>query len=137
MNGNFTINGKDAYATWGMRLADGAMNVLLQPAEAKDLITNESRILSGKQVVNRTNVLKDRSFALPINVYASGYKQFYERIEAFVNELLSGTATMTVSYLPGVKYKVNYISFNPLSQLRGELGKIIVKLNEPNPADRS
>lgn len=137
MRTNLYINGKDALTTFGVTLSDGGMSVLMTPAQSKELIENESRMLNGKEIVDIPNLISDRDISLPLNVYASDYTQFYSRIQALIEELLKGKATFNTTYMPAVKYRLTYISCTSLSQLRGEIGKIILKLNEPDPTDRS
>lgn len=137
MKTNLYINGKDALITFGVTLADGGIGVLLTPPPSKDIITNESRLLDGKEIVNIPYRLSDRDISLPLNVYANDYEHFNQRINSLIEELTKGKAIIHTTYMPDVKYRLIYLSCTSLSQLRGQIGKIVVKFNEPNPTDRA
>lgn len=130
------INGIDPYTKWGVTMADGGLNALMLPPQSKDRISNESRLLNGKQVLNTSTLKSDRDVSLTFNVYAADHADFFNKINSFIDELLKGTAEFTTDYLPNTIFRLNYISSSQLTQLRGEMGKIIVKFNEPDPTNR-
>lgn len=58
MKEDFTINGKPAYATFGVRLGSGCIDALEAPLELKDVIENEDRRENGVRQIVRTTFKK-------------------------------------------------------------------------------
>ncbi len=136
MKGVLFINGVDAYVAWGVGLCEGALAALLTPAPTKTLVVNESRLLNGKQVLEAPRVVADRDVSLTVFLRAAGYQQFAARLEAFMRVLQAGKVELTTCYQPKVVYRLDYLSITQFSQMRGRLGKFIVKFNEPDPTNR-
>lgn len=137
MKRKFRLNGKDAYSTWGCFLGNNSIDSLLTPPAAKKRISNESNLLPGKQILDYPNVLSSRDVVLVVYFKGAQYMDIYNRIEAFIKELLQGIAVFTLDEFPIIKFKLDYDSTSSLKQVNGRLAKLSVKLNEPNPNDRS
>lgn len=133
----FTINGKDALSNWGASLGDGSVSALLTPAPAKEVSANDSPLADGVSLLPGTVRLDRRDVSLVFHIRASGYAQFQARLNGLVNELRSAaTAKISLGLLPDVAFRLSYVSCQTVSQVRGELGKAVIKFSEPNPTDR-
>lgn len=140
--GKLTINGKDAYDTWGAFLGEGCVASLLTPAPAKALITNTSRLQHGKRVIrtdasgNSLRRTDSRDVTLTVCISAPSTQVLATRLESFLVELEKGEVILRTSYLPNAVYHLDYVSCTQFSQLRG-LAKFAIKFNEPNPKNRT
>lgn len=130
------INDKDAFTTWGAILGDNSVNALITPAPAKPFVSNTSRLIDGIRIVNGPVRIDKRDLTLTIHISATGYEQFTDRLNGLIKELCKGIARIRTKYQPGVTYRLIYRSCTQLNQIRGQLGKVIIKFTEPNPADR-
>lgn len=136
MTGELYINKKDAYTTWGISMDDTSLSALMTPAPNKALIENKSRLEHGKCVVTSNPKLDERNLTLQINLTAQNADAFFARYSSFCEELAMGTLEIKTKYQPEIVYKTTYQSCNQFSQFMQGIGKFILKLNEPNPADR-
>ena len=135
MEGDFYINNKDAWKTWGANMGDSFLENLLTPPPAKSYVTNKSRAEDGKQVLYNNPRLDERDVQLTITIEGSTLSEYLQRYESFLNEIANGEILLKVPILTRV-YKL-YYSSSP-SQVVGRLGfgKFIFSFNEPNPKDR-
>lgn len=130
------INGKDAYVTWGVVFGRGSLTALMSPAPLKPFTENTSRSIDGKIVSIKNPRMGERDIQLVFYIEASSFSQFMTRYNSFVDELKKGELVIKTKYQPGVLYKTIYVSCTQFLQFNGRLGKFMLKLNEPNPADR-
>lgn len=136
MTGDLFINGKDAYAEWGISMDDTSLSALMTPAPNKELIENKSRLEHGKSVIAADSKLDERTLTLQINLTASDQTQFFARYQSFCEELATGMLNIKTKYQPAVVYRTIYLSCNQFSQFMQSIGKFSIKLNEPNPSNR-
>lgn len=137
MKGELYINGKDAYLTWGISMDDTSLSELMTPPANKAFIENESRLQHGKRVLAVLPRMDQRNLTLQINLTAATEAQFFARYGEFCKELAAGTLHIRTKYQPGVVYKTIYLSCGQFSQFMRGIGKFSLKLNEPNPNDRT
>lgn len=137
MTGELYINGKDAYTTWGISMDDTALSTLMTPTPNKEFIENKSRLQDGKQVVSVNPKADERSLTLQINLTAKDEAQFFARYVLFCKELEIGVLNIRTKYQPDITYKTIYLSCSQFSQFMRGIGKFSLKLNEPNPKDRT
>lgn len=137
MTGELHINGKDAYATWGISMDDTSLSTLMTPAPNKDFIENKSRTEHGKRVSPSSPKVDERTVTLQINLTAKDEAQFFARYALFCAELETGVLNIRTKYQPNVTYKTIYLSCSQFSQFMRGIGKFSLKLNEPNPKDRT
>lgn len=137
MKGELFINGKDAYLTWGISMDDTSLSELMTPPANKAVIENESRLQHGKRVVMSDLKLDQRNLTLQINLTATTEAQFFARYSDFCKELATGVLDIKTKYQPDVVYKTIYLSCGQFSQFMRGIGKFSLKLNEPNPNDRT
>ena len=136
MTEELTINGKNAYTTWGISLNETSLSTLMTPVPNKDFIENKSRLENGKRVVTTNPKVDDRSFTLQIHLTASDTAQFFARYERFCKELATGVLDIKTRYQPDVVYRTIYLSCSQFSQFMRGIGKFTLKLNEPDPTNR-
>lgn len=137
MKGELYINGKDAYLSWGISMDDTSLSELMTPPANKAFIENESRLQHGKQVIVANPKLDQRGLTLQINLTAPTEEQFFARYSSFCKELATGVLHIKTKYQPGVVYKTIYLSCGQFSQFMRGIRKFSLKLNEPNPNDRT
>ena len=134
--GELTINGQDAYTTWGVFLDDTGISTLMTPAPLKEYITTKSPLQHGKDVVPVAPKVDERDVTLVLNIVADNRTQFLTRYAAFIQVLQAGDIVITTRYT-NETYRMKYVSCQQFSSYRGGVGKFTLKLNEPNPKNRS
>lgn len=139
MIGELKINGKDAFSTWGMVVESGAISELMTPPANKPFLENKSTVEHGKRVYVAKGGAKvdERSFQLPMAINANSEEQFYQRYALLCEELRKGLLLIETKYQPNVVYKCTYDGCQNYNVFNGKMAKFILKLNEPNPMDRS
>lgn len=135
--GELFINGKDAYATWGISMDDTALSALMTPAPNKEFIENKSRMRHGKSIIAVNPNKDERDLTLQIHLTASDKTAFFERYNSFCAELDTGVLEIRTIYQPDVVYRTIYISCSQFSEFAQGIGKFVLKLNEPNPKNRN
>lgn len=135
--GELFINGKDAYTTWGISMDNTSLSSLMTPAPNKEFIENKSRLEHGKRVITSNPRKDERDLTLQINLTASNEDSFFARYDSFCEELETGCLDIRTKYQPTVMYRTIYLSCQQFSQFMRGVGKFILKLNEPNPKNRS
>lgn len=137
MKGNLYINGKDAYTTWGMFLTDTAISALMTPPPMKDNVENASRLENGKRVDLSSPKVDERDVTLPFAMTAASKDTFLSNYESLCAELANGSIVLRTKYQPNVYYRLVYTSCTQYSQFVMGLAKFTLKLNEPDPTNRS
>ena len=134
---NVTINGKDARTTWGIVFDSAAISALMTPPAAKDRISNTSRQEHGTRTIITDERVAERDVTLTFALLAKMPEMFFGRYASLCEELKAGKLDITVSIMPDVVYRCLYISCQQFTQYNNKLARFSLKLNEPNPADRS
>ena len=137
MVGQLTINGKDAYQTWGITMDETSLSSLMTPPPIKDFTENKSRTENGKRVSAKNPKLDERSLQLSINITAPDRATFLSRYNSFCQELATGRLNIKTIFTGNTVYKTIYKDCRQFEQFNGRIGKYILSLEEPNPADRS
>lgn len=132
-----TINGKDARGTWGIVFDSSAVSALMTPPPMKDYIADESRLEHGRRVIASNAKVDRRDVTLTLALYARSETAFYSRLNAFCTELEGARLDIELGDLPGTVYKCVYRSCSQFTQYNGRLAKFSLKLEEPNPKDRT
>lgn len=135
--GELYINGVDAYTEYGMSLESSALSALMTPPPNKELIENKSRLEHGKRVVNVNPKVDERELNLQFHITAKSRNDFFEKYSKLCGLLESGNIEIKTSYQSDVLYRMNYISCTQFSQFRLGMAKFTLRLNEPNPKNRS
>lgn len=137
MIGELFINGKDAYLAWGISMNDASLSELMTPPSNKAFIENQSRLQHGKRVITADSRLDQKNLTLQVHLTAPDERAFMERYSSFCKELETGILNIQTKYQPDIVYKTIYVSCSQFSQFMRGIGKFSLKLNEPNPKDRS
>lgn len=139
MNGDLLINGKDAWATWGVRMGDDFLNVIDGFNEMKDYIENESRLEHGKRVITDNAKVDSREITLQFTIEGSSESDYRTKKKNFQTELEKGTVNIKIPVLGSDVYKLIYLGKSVSYGLSSDrcFGKISSKFEEPNPMDRS
>jgi len=135
------VNGwVDAYDTWGVSFTDASLSELITPAPMKAPVENKSRIQDGKRVVSsQTYVKKDeRNVSLEMHVHAKSKAVFWQRYNSFCEQVLDRQfIDIKSGYVSGKVFHMTYESCSQFSEFMQEMAKFSLRLNEPNPADRT
>lgn len=84
MEGEFYINDKDAYTTWGISMDTSSLSALMTPPPMKEFIENKSRLENGKRVITSNPRVDERNITLTFNLTAKSEDQFLLDIILFV-----------------------------------------------------
>ena len=137
---NLTINGKDARTTWGIVPNTKLMASLLAPPATKNPIQSESRKEHGTRTIIPAGSVKlaKREFTLEVGLIARNLTEFHARLTGFIEELTSGWLRIAAPRLiPGVVFNCRYMSCTQFTNYNGRIAKFILKLEEPNPKNRT
>ena len=137
MEGEFYINDKDAYTTWGISMDTSSLSALMTPPPMKEFIENKSRLENGKRVITSDSKIDERNITLTFNLTAKSEDQFFVRYNSFCEELATGVLHIRSKYQPNVVHKTIYLSCNQFTQFMRGIASFSLKLVEPNPADRT
>lgn len=135
-----TINNLDARVKWGIIANTKLMSALLAPPSVKDPIQSESRLEHGTRTIIPQGSVKlaKRDITLEVGLTAPNLTEFYTRYNSFIEELTSGWLTIaSPKFLPGVIFNCRYVSCTQFTNYNGRIAKFILKLEEPNPANRT
>lgn len=135
-----TINSYNARTKWGIVANTKLMAALLAPPAVKDPIQSESRLEHGTRTIIPQGSVKlvKRDITLEIGLTAPSLPAFYERYKSFIEELTSGWLRIeTPKFLPGVVFNCRYVSCTQFTNYNGRIAKFILKLEEPNPNNRT
>lgn len=139
MTGDLTINNKDAWNTWGVRMGDGFLDAIDGFNEMKDYIENESRLEHGKRVITDNAKVDSREITLQFTIEGSSENDFRSKKKAFQSELEKGAVNIKVPALGSEVYKLVYLGKNVSYGLSMDrrFCKVSSKFCEPDPTDRS
>ena len=84
-------------------------------------------------------VLKDeRNVSLEMHIKAATKTLFWQRYDAFCEQVLDAQfIDIKSGYRPDRVFHMTYESCSQFSEFMQQIAKYTLKLNEPNPADRS
>lgn len=142
MIGKLTINGKDAWSTWGVFLEDGSYDKLLSGYNMKPYTENTSRAIDGKKVRVVNQRVESRDIVLVFCFAKTGSQNnFLLNLKSFISALEQGDngtrCEIGVNYFELSEinsiFELVYLGNMSLNQTRLEIGKIMVRFNEPNP----
>lgn len=142
MQGDLFINGKDAYTEWGISLDETALSVLMTPVGIKPPIENKGRGADGKQVLGLGQAsysprLDEREFSIIIHLTAPTESIFLTRYASFCKELEGGRLDIRTRWERDKVYHCIYLSCSQFFQQNRTLASYTLRLNEPNPRNRT
>lgn len=125
-------------STKGVWMGDGFLNTLEQPVTLKDYVSNESRLLDGKQVIVKNKRIASRSLTLTFNIHGENAQQYNQNKQWLFEQLTCGYVKLKVKNAFGEE-KYYHLIYNGKSVSYGELythmdGKQTCGFDEPNPA---
>jgi len=145
MTGDFTINGQDAYTTFGITAEDGFIDALLTPPQKKEYLSNNSRLKVGEEVDNKNSKFdKKTNITLPFRVDGIGITEpemkasYLAHLKLFYLELAKDSFDLAVPALGNDVYHLIYTkpsAFN--SNLNKTSSKVSLIFDEPNPSNRT
>lgn len=137
---DLTINNYNAKTKWGVIPNTKLLASLLAPAPVKDPVQSDCRLEHGTRTIIPGGSVKlaKRDFTLEIGMTAPTLPEFYARYKNFIEELTSGWLRIaTPRYLPNVVFNCRFVSCTQFTNYNGRIAKFILKLEEPNPHNRS
>lgn len=115
-----------------------ALSELMTPSPNKEFISNKSRNKDGKHVMRRNPRLDERDITIGFNMIANDEETFLSNYAQFCEEVLAtGEVVIHTSFQPNVWYRCIYNSCTQFSQFMRQMAKFSLKLNEPDPSNRS
>jgi hypothetical protein len=131
--------------TWGVVFGDTSLTALMTLPPKKSYITNKSSLIHGKLVLSKsTNAPKydERDVSLVFYLRANSLPQFLTRYHAFAQQFDGGEFTLKLEVTEGLttwteQYTLLFVSCTQFSQFNGRLGKFTLKVNEPDPTNRT
>lgn len=143
MNGKMIINGKDAYAEYGILLYESGSGLnenysqLLTPPPAKTHTMVSYREKPGEEVNVASVVFEARSVTLQLLLIANSESQWWTRYNAFIALIKTGWLTIEIPELKKT-YRMYYESTSQYKQLTTMkqarvCARFSIKLREPKP----
>lgn len=139
MNGDLTINGKDAWTTWGVRMGDGFLDAIDGFNEMKDYIENESRLRHGKQMITDSAKVASREITLQFTIEGISESDYRTKKKSFQAEMEKGEVKIKIPALGNDIYKLVYLGKSLSYAMSPDrcFCKFSSKFCEPDPTDRS
>ena len=133
------INTQDAYTTWGVRMGEGFLDVLVASSPMKEFIENKSRLEHVKRVIINDPKIDEREITLSFTIEGNSQSDYQAKKKAFFEELYKGVVDIQVPANSNEIYHLIYLgkSVAYAQSLDQTFGKISAKFNEPNPANRT
>ena len=103
------INNKNAYATWGVRMGEGFLDVIGASAPMKDFIENKSRLEHGKRVIINDPKVDEREITLSFTIEGSSQSDYQSKKKAFFDELYKGKVDIQVPANSNDIYRLIYL----------------------------
>lgn len=100
-----TINGIKA-ETFGVAMGDGFLNELKAPAPLKEFISNDCRLIDGKEVIHNNPKKEAREVTLIFNIEGGNPDEFNKNYNRFLELLYKGKITIGIL---GETYELTYL----------------------------
>ncbi len=120
----------------GVFLDDTSIGQLLAPPPMKERIESRSRLEHGVRVVtpDGEHYMDARDFTLQLVIYGATKTDFYNNYETLCTALMRGKIDFSCL---GKTFHCLYVSCNQFSQFMGGIGKVVLRLREYNPSNRT
>lgn len=136
--GEVFINELDAFEKWGISFTDKSLSTLMEPEPLKNPVENKSTTRDGKQIRKEAQPKVDeRDLTLAVQLYARNRTELFSRLKSFKTELKKRRIVIRTKYEPGVYYRCDYQSCTQYTSFHRGMATFSLKLNEPNPNNRS
>ena len=132
------INGKDAWATYRIRMGSSFLNALEADADNKDYITNTVRTEHGTRVVPLKPKKAERNVTLEFVIVGTNHNDYVQRIKVFDELMDNGFVTLQVPDSKDDVYRL-YCARKSTTYSRGKggtIGKKSIKFVEYDPTNR-
>lgn len=127
----------DMFKQWGVSMDSTGLSNLMIPAPLKAMIENEVATENGRRVIRTQRPVDERTLTLGINISAPTKEAFLARYSAFCSQVLyKGKLDLSTRYQQGVFYHLDYLSCQSFGEYSQSLGKFMLRVVEPNPANR-
>ena len=97
------INGKDAYAEWGLQLDGGEQSgydALVGQKSFKEPVVNKNVTAEGEVIVCGTGLLEARTVNVPVHIVSNSYTDFKAKKKALEDFLKNGSAEGEAAVTP-------------------------------------
>lgn len=132
------INGINARKEWGLLTTPNTLSALLAPPSMKTRPTFTSRLEPGTRTDTENPQVAARDLNLEVQLTARTPQQFYERLQSFTRFLTEATEiALRLSDRPDVCYNLIYSSCGTFTQFCRGIATLSLKMNEPDPTDRT
>lgn len=134
------INGYNAKTEWGIVPNTKLLASLLAPPSTKSPIQSSCRLEHGTRTIIPEGSVKmeKREFTLELGLIAPNLTVFNQRLASFIAELTKGWLHIeSPRFIPGVVFNCRYVSCTQFTNYNGRIAKFILKLEEPNPSNRT
>lgn len=142
MTNQVFLNEKDIWLEYGANLIKGAYSTLLGSLQAKDVVSNTSRLEDGDRVVvNKEDSLKfkSREFTIQIVFEGSSRDDVITKFNAFVNDAAHGYSELNIPKLVAI-FTIVLCEVSDIKDYNAANNKWLrtakFKFLEPNPMDR-
>lgn len=137
MTGDLYINGKDAWAEWGVFMDSTSLSALMSPPPTKNFPSNKSRLEDGTRYIVHYAKLAERDITLSLQFVADSEENFFERYSSFCEEISNGVVNIRTKHQPKTVYRCIYKSCGSYTQFAQRIAKVSLKLTEPDPTNRT
>ena len=143
--GQLFINNVDAYTyvaatghpALGVSLSDTAISALMSPPAMKEDIINESRLEHGRRHTSTGNKMQERELSLPIHITAKSQSDYLVQYTDLLTILQGVELNISTSFQSGVVYHLRYVSCTQFTQFLNGMAKLMLRVVEPNPSNRT
>lgn len=131
------INGKDAYAEWGVRMGDNFLDAINGYCPLKEYITNNDRTQDGVQYIGTPKV-NERNVTLNFTLEGVDAPDFAAKNKAFASVMRQGDVTIQIPSDSPDLYHLKYTgkSCTFARNVARTFAKIGMAFIEPNPTNR-
>lgn len=130
------LNGKDAWATYGVRMGSGFIDALEADADNKEYITNEVRTEHGTRIVPVRPKKSSRTVTLEFVIKGTTHDDYVAKMKVFDNLMDNGFITLQIPYSKDDIYRL-FCARKSSSYSHGTvIGKKSIKFTEPDPTNR-
>lgn len=141
--GELRLNGKDAFATYGLFMTAAGLSALRAPRTPKEPIAGECRLEHGRRVIMPVDVdgtgqlFGSREFGMEVCMSSRTAAEHEVRRDRLERDLAAGWVEVTTVHSPGTVYRCRYAGTSSYTEYGGRAARFVLKFEEPNPADRS
>lgn len=133
--GEAYINDADVWTTYSAYFIENSYSNLLKDGDMKEDASNDARSQPGKQVFSSNPQPKDRDVEVTLLFKCASRDEYLTKYENLLlvlkNEIRLKIVPLKKVY---VLKRVSYLSLDPYNA--GATAKLVIKFNEPNPANR-